>query len=300
MNKKVFEICMNENQDINDIIEAFYCINNKQLEYIFNIKVLYSKLEIILMFLGLFLSKKIEGYNLKIDDIKFCNNKKTYLQRINFYKILKIPNEEHFTRRDSENNFIEITKFNGENSNLLVTNSIKVLKKHLNINENIINCLNFCLYEIIDNVEEHSDSKIDGYFVMQYYPKKRIIKIVIIDCGLGIYNTLKYKYNKSEQEILKLAFEKSITGTNENNRGEGMYFLKNFVKSNKGTLNLYSGNYKLEINEPNVSIEKIKSFSGTLYDIIINTNIDINLDEIFDGDIPTTVSECNECINKLW
>ncbi|WP_196607364.1 hypothetical protein [Pectinatus frisingensis] len=224
-----------------------------------------------------------------------------YLQRINFYRELGIDVDECFSRHNSVGKFIEISRVTEENSLEVVNKILRILFTNMSISDEISGCLNYCFWEMIDNIQEHADSIIGGYTVVQRYPKKGYIEINIVDCGCGIYNSLiknpKY-HDFSEDDAIQYCVQKGYT--NGSGMGNGLFHTTNFVKDNCGVFDLYSGNKHLCISNKETILSDISYWQGVILSLKIMMNNPVMLTQIFGDDIPTSVVEYNECINDLW
>lgn len=246
-------------------------------------------------------SHKNSGHNIK----RHYNN---YASRMNFYKLLGIKSVEKFNRKNSDNNFIEITQMDiisgkDKPDMDLVSEIIKIIKKHFDVDETVWSTLNFCLWELVDNIKNHSGSNAKYTLVAQYYPKKEEIRFCIADNGIGIHRALtetegsRYK-NLTPYQSISMCTNNSVT--DGKGAGFGLYGYKNFVKANHGQLIIYSGNYYQEVKDGKTIICNGANWQGTIIYNVIKTKNKVNYNDIFDGKVPTTVTECEECINNLW
>lgn len=196
----------------------------------------------------------------------------TYLSRMNFFKYLKIKIPEKF-RRLGSNTFVEIQNYN-ENNQLDVLKSIMtVIKKCSLINDNVFASLDYCLNEILDNVLNHSERN-EGWVVAQYFGKLNSIRLIVCDTGIGIYHSLKRKYDYSETQAIQNCILEGVS--NGDGQGHGLYATSSFVKLNKGWLSLISGNKQLDVSENKNIIMDIPYWQGTCVYLRVNTNIDVD------------------------
>ncbi|WP_281948710.1 hypothetical protein [Vibrio parahaemolyticus] len=85
--------------------------------------------------------------------------------------------------------------------------------------------------ELINNVQEHSETQLNGFATMQVYGGKRPrASLVICDSGLGVFNTLKaseepenahYKHESCEN-IIKRIFDEGVTRKKHDDGGSGL------------------------------------------------------------------------------
>lgn len=225
----------------------------------------------------------------------------TYVQRINFLKEIGIKCEEEFCRHSSEGRFLEITRFTEDNNSDVVNSIMSILKSRVCVNSEVLKCLNYCLFEVVDNVRNHAESPIDGYVVVQTFLASGELIISIVDAGKGIRESLREKEEYSTIDTptaLEVCIQKGIT--NGKGMGNGLFHTANFIRENGGELRIYSDEYRLKVNRK--GSETIKSFywQGTLLCVKIKVNNEVSLKEIFGETIPITVEEFDECISGLW
>ena len=228
-------------------------------------------------------------------------NINTYAQRIDFYNILGLFTDEKFSRHDSNGRFCEIKEIDENNSSNIVSNMIKVVQKKCTVSDELIGCLNYCWYEVVGNIIEHAESPVNGYVAAQYYPSDEVIRVVILDCGIGIKNALcknKIYENFTEEEALLECIKEGVT--NGNGMGRGLYHTSEFIKSNKGNMKIYSGQHMLKVTHNHTGINDSSQWNGTLVVLDINANTPVDLVDIFKDDVPTTALEWEECVNELW
>lgn len=75
--------------------------------------------------------------------------------------------------------------------------------------------------------------------------------VVLADRGRGILKTLEPVLPdlKTDEEALKIAFTKYISGRAPEDRGNGLKFVKDVIFSNPFQLKFYTGNAELELNQ---------------------------------------------------
>lgn len=158
-------------------------------------------------------------------------------------------------------------------------------RKHL-CKEGVIDGIQWCISEIMDNVLTHSENN-HGLIMAQLHPKTSHIAFCIYDVGIGIYRTLSASKHRPATEIdaLSLAIQEGIG--DGKGQGNGMYGLYQIVKNNKGTLTITSGHSSLmmkgqgEINKfTNIPFIDPKHRSTTV-DFQLYLNRKINMQEAF-------------------
>ena len=139
-------------------------------------------------------------------------------------------------------------------------------------------------YEIIGNVLEiyinaftHSRSSIGVFSCGQNYPVLNVLKISVVDFGIGIPKSVRdylvangTSYQISDEQALKLAFQEGFS-TKPGLGGMGLKLLKEFIQKNKGCLDIYSHSGHAIIDANGERYERMNSFfEGTIVNISLN------------------------------
>ena len=146
--------------------------------------------------------------------------------------------------------------------------------------------LEYSLWEIIDNVLNHSGCKIGGFCQMQLFPKMQEIRIIVCDKGIGIHKALttpeqsKFKHLSESESIIECT-KKGVT--NGDGMGNGLYHASEFIKHNKGTFVLHSGNYLYKITNGIVNSYEAAFWDGVYFFMKVNTTVDVDYKLIMDG-----------------
>lgn len=152
--------------------------------------------------------KKKYIITIRISEDELKCKKINYISRMNFFKHLGYKFYESFNRHDADDNFIDITMFD-RHDNELYKSIMKIFAKHFDYDYNNDNlyCLDYTFYEILDNIQNHAESKGSSTIVAQVYPLLKEIEICLIDNGIGIPNALrkteKYSTWSNEKCVLK-------------------------------------------------------------------------------------------------
>jgi hypothetical protein len=106
----------------------------------------------------------------------------------------------------------------------------------------VIDALNWCLFEVMDNVFQHSQSSC-GYAMIQIHSKNPRFVACISDDGIGIHKSFidNNVYSaKDAYEAIMLATREGVTSKTKN-AGNGLYGLMRVVGINRGSLVVRSG-----------------------------------------------------------
>jgi anti-sigma regulatory factor (Ser/Thr protein kinase) len=114
----------------------------------------------------------------------------------------------------------------------------------------IIDAIEWCLYEVMDNVIQHSESSC-GYIMAQMHgaAQKQLV-FCIADTGIGIFASLTSsgKYHPDNAyDAITLALKKGVTRT-QNQQGNGLWGLERIIESNEGTLEISTSEARIRID----------------------------------------------------
>lgn len=179
---------------------------------------------------------------------------------------------------------------------------IKYLAGLMVLESGVLGTLSWCLYEVFDNIFQHSEAK-EGLCSLQVHESK--VTITIVDLGIGIPEAMKRSPKSYEESIsnpedaIALSVKKGVTSKGNNNQGNGLYGLVESIKVNEGDLQIYSGHGGISINSGRDLIKKNypdKAFlssaksdasmkATTLIDIRFNVDKSVKINKIFNSDI---------------
>ncbi|MBN2094559.1 MAG: sensor histidine kinase [Candidatus Aenigmarchaeota archaeon] len=199
------------------------------------------------MVAGLGLSVRPSELNFK----KMEARSKHYFERMGLFELLGLDSEMHIKTHESSGRFIPIQKIE-DNPQLdrFITEMIPLLHKKPEEVESI----KYVISELVRNVFEHAKSPVGAIVCAQYYKDSNIIRIGVVDRGIGIKESLTRCYHPEDDlSSIRLALEPGITGTTRKiggtgeNAGAGLFFIKSIAKVNRDFFMMYSGNglYKL-------------------------------------------------------
>ena len=130
------------------------------------------------------------------------------------------------------------------------------------------------IYEIFINAKMHS--KTDKIFICgQFYPKKEKIEFMLSDTGIGMKNVVNdaFNVNISAVQAIKWAVQDGNTTKKGVSGGIGLSLLYEFIKLNKGKLQIISNDGFWQMNDGDISIRNFENeFPGTVINISVRTN----------------------------
>jgi len=213
-----------------------------------------------------------------------------YLQRMGLFKFLGINSGISIKEHESAGRFIPLSQI--KNSDEL-SRFIKEMIPLLHLKPLQVDSIRYVVSELVRNVIEHAYSETGAIVSAQYFIKSNMIRIGIVDRGIGIKKSINQSHNaNTDLEAIRLALTPGVTGTTtreggtEQNAGAGLFFIKSIAKVNRDFFMIYSGNamYKLLKSNPNKlyadpfrdkhsKAEDFPHWNGTV------VGIDISLDE---------------------
>lgn len=234
------------------------------------------------------------------------NSTNNYLTRMNFLETLGLNDDNYINKNDCSNRLIELQKISmTDRCDWQITENLtNVLESQLPVNnQGILKAVSYAIGEIVDNTLRHSQSPIGGYICAQTYPNKNKLEICIIDCGIGIVESLKVENDvhkekiskfKSDSEFIQYSIEKGVTSKTQQkfgetgHSGEGLFFTSEFIKENNGRMKVISGNGMLLIDSK-VGIQLSETqhhWQGTIVMLEFNLDVPVIVKDIFDREIP--------------
>lgn len=239
------------------------------------------------------------------------NSTNNYLTRMNFLETLGLNDDNYINKNDCSNRLIELQKISmTDRCDWQITENLtNVLESQLPVNnQGILKAVSYAIGEIVDNTLRHSQSPIGGYICAQTYPNKNKLEICIIDCGIGIVESLKVENDvhkekiskfKSDSEFIQYSIEKGVTSKTQQkfgetgHSGEGLFFTSEFIKENNGRMKVISGNGMLLIDSK-VGIQLSETqhhWQGTIVMLEFNLDVPVIVKDIFDREIPLDPEE---------
>ncbi|NCA98683.1 MAG: ATP-binding protein [Clostridia bacterium] len=205
---------------------------------------------------------------------------RTYIARMDFYRILGIDHREMFIRHSEIGRFMPVRNFQLTSGSHyeIVDNTIEIIKRNCELKPELLYGLDMAFNEMLDNINEHSQSQNGGYFAVQ--SQHDTIEICIADSGIGIAESLRKnkQYNTlTDQECLEKAWEKGVS--DGNGQGNGLYIAARLIKLNGGLLSAFSKGAGYHITPVNSSSFVLKNvyWPGTIITLSImrQNNIDM-------------------------
>ena len=168
-----------------------------------------------------------------------------------------------------------------------------VVLRNMQIPKDIVSALEWSIYEICDNVINHSESKGGGYIQVIAYPKQDTIAFTVADAGRGILNSLKEGIPslRTDAQAIGEAIKAGVTRNKEFGQGNGLAGSLRITTMSGGSIDITSGNSRFYTTMGDNHItecEKNQSFQGTSVSgqIKMNKNFSITKALDFGGTFP--------------
>jgi len=175
-----------------------------------------------------------------------------YFQRMEFCSVLGWELKEEFSRRLGSEDFVPIARVPSLEQDVAGI-STRLASCIEPAQGELFRLLQFSSSEIILNAKQHAAG--EGFVSGQYAPAKRLARIGVADCGIGIRNSFKYNDSRhyrpemSELDALLLALQPRVSSTNHRpsmyghsaNFGVGLSMMRQLMAQSLGFMVLISG-----------------------------------------------------------
>ena len=174
---------------------------------------------------------------------------------------------------------------------------IETIRKSVCVSAGIIDSVNWCLYEIMDNVLQHSEAEA-GFFMGSILRNNHRIALCIADAGIGILSSLGKSANHhptNDYDAITLALQERVTRDPNIGQGNGLWGLREIVKTNKGILNIQSGSSGIQFKDGDNGTRRERDY---FREPLNNTTV---VDFQFDFSTPVEIDKIlNTSIVDLW
>ncbi|MFH1626464.1 MAG: ATP-binding protein [Pseudomonadota bacterium] len=196
-----------------------------------------------------------------------------YLERMDFLRFAlstyRVPGScpaltETYLRSKGSDVLLEITKIENSDDIHYIVGKVKsraksILEAHLHYDKKTTHGFIVALSEICQNILEHSENTgfvgIQKYFYQRRLGKN-VVKIAVMDLGIGIKNSLENKLSPlfgdkwSDIFAIEQALIHGTSRHSEAGRGHGLSAVRRFVTQWSGKVSIRSGTAKLAIIPP--------------------------------------------------
>lgn len=171
----------------------------------------------------------------------------------------------------------------------IVDATVEFLSRSLLWEKGTLHSLEWSLYELLDNVFQHSQSP-TGFFMFQVQAERRRLSFAIADQGIGILNSFagsKYK-PASALDAITLAVQRGVTRNQETNMGNGLWGATEIAARSMGQITVSSSGSAIffkrmrgdAITVPVVGILD-QHCPGTIIDAQIDASVSVDVGTMF-------------------
>ena len=199
-----------------------------------------------------------------------------YASRIDFFKSLNIDFTENFKRKTNDGRFIEIMNLPPMYGFPHELES--VFKDKFNFNQQDTENLVDLIGEVISNTKMHAETSLGSYLYCQKF--KNYIEVIAVDSGIGVQKSFEKVYPSiTNEEAIKKTI---IFGEGDGNgRGQGLYFVSEFMRRNNSEFLLISGDKNIEVRNGNTYIKSNENWKGTFLRLKINLKLSVPLKTLY-------------------
>ena len=213
-------------------------VEKGNLDYVVHIKDSFTRPNVCAPIAGIIEYYRNNGVKIIVD----CP-KKIYANRVGIDKPIL---SEDIDIDDSP--FGKVYSFSSvEGVSKIVNIYLLALRQGAELEHGVIQSMEWCMNETIDNVLQHSMSE-KGFVMAQLNEQKKSFSFCIFDSGIGIYNSLLTSKHKPKDPLdaIKLSLQERITRDEKIGQGNGLWGLIQIIKETKGTLTISSGGARYE------------------------------------------------------
>lgn len=171
---------------------------------------------------------------------------------------------------------------------------VLALRESAELETGIIQSLEWCMNESIDNVLQHSCSD-KGFVMAQLHKQSKTFCFCVFDYGLGIYNSLRNSKHAptTPLQAITLAMSERITRDENIGQGNGLWGLSNIIKEANGRLLISSGGARYLFNNGDEQQVETGDFNlgrqhgTTIVDFQLNYSTPIDVARALNGYEPT-------------
>lgn len=206
----------------------------------------------------------------------------------NNYRIRKLFNTSNWSyyldpqnnnRSEATHNKHLVTKnfYNDSELPKIINDFMDVVLRNMKIPKDIVSALEWSVYELCDNVINHSQSQIGGFVQLVTFSKNDIITFAISDAGIGILNSLKEGIStlETDSQAIGEAIKAGVTRNKQAGQGNGLAGSLRITTMTGGSFDIISGNARFIStlsNNQNMEGSKNQRFSGASVCGQINMN----------------------------
>jgi hypothetical protein len=176
--------------------------------------------------------------------------------------------------------------FDHRQANYMTNGYMDTIRRRVVCKPGVLEALEWCLYEVLDNVMQHSESG-QGFVMMQLHSQSHRLAFAVADAGLGVQRSLAmsdtYK-PKTSFDALTMAIEEGVTRDKVANQGNGLFGLFRIIEQNNGRLTMRSGRGRMRlqgnrITGDNDAVVLSRENPGTFLDVQMAVDRPVSMNE---------------------
>ena len=216
----------------------------------------------------------------------------SYASHVRLYN--PIPAEEIISEISP---FNKVFSFSSEEGVFKLVNTYLIaLRQADELEKGVIQSLEWCMNETIDNVLQHSMTDV-GFVMAQLNRTNKTFNFCVFDSGIGIYNSLRNTKHAPEDALsaIKLSMKERITRDASIGQGNGLWGLSQIIKETNGRLNISSGGARFVYDHGLIKENYMGSFNfganngTTMIDFLIDYSSPIDIVGALNGYEPIDV-----------
>ncbi len=218
-------------------------------------------------------------------DVSVCG----YLERMNFYRLVKCPCPHTPGKRTDNDSFIEITEIDGNLPESVKNKLHSLFEARVDVSDATGKSFLAACGELVQNTRHAYNQAVEpqaadwppALILAQYYePPVNSLHVVVADSGIGIRRSLGAKDPQDIFDSDKKAIERAlILGMRGDGSGKGLGLaaIARFMARNKGRFSIRSGKC-LSVQSPSRQHRKVLGWKGTVVSLEIKgaSKIDIS------------------------
>jgi hypothetical protein len=155
------------------------------------------------------------------------------------------------------------------------------------------------MWEVMENALVHAGTTAPTWFQAVAFRERRHVNFVVVDSGIGILESLRTGHPElgDDVEAIRAAAEKGVKGGRSTGAGYGLAGCRSIAERNRGVFTIWSGRGSLQISSSGKQRSVIErgptgvGHHGTLVELLLNTNVAIDLPTVFGQKHVVTISE---------
>ena len=142
-----------------------------------------------------------------------------------------------------------VWRFDERSAHPLADRIVYELLDQMSLSEGVHPAFNWCLWEVMDNVLQHSRAEC-GFVEAQTHPRAQNLAVCVADAGVGILESFSGSRHRPGNAVdaITLAIQENVTRDANIGQGNGLRGLYQIVAQNDGRLRISSGRGVLDVH----------------------------------------------------